>query len=437
MPPVGRSKKAKGGKKRSKQQTQQANMAESKRPKLEDEEDQGLTGKDKNTLLKWKQFQQETRPFIHPVRELMKPCEEGDMGGTLIHELRQLQQQQELIIKQQAVEIGKLQRELQDVQRTMSMQISLLKDKHKTIVLKCQVAGVTLPQELVSESTSSVVNIHHSPSPSAMLVSSRQASSSSQHTISQSKPILLQQQQQVPLLPPLSSSSSISTSSSFSTSTASSLTPPTSSFSTAMGALPSYSNSSPTNRIPPSGSRVPPPPHVHPPPPPSHPHHPVVSIVPLSSSCSLDSVRNTQRISPQHMLAGGGAGGRMSLQQHQFCGLGASQIDPARMMLGDHPHSQSQVDHLPSRQQTLSLGKNVRPGTGPMLLNDLSFSPLTSGELNDLDNSSIFLSPSLMPLTDDLDSILNITMPSGSGAGYGVGVKEEDLSQEPLLLDLK
>ena len=132
----------------------------------------------------------------------------------------------------------------------------------------------------------------------------------------------------------------------------------------------------------------------------------------------------------------------MPPQHHQFLSLGASQIGPPRMMLGDHPrHMQSQVDHLPTRPLTFSPEKNIRPGTGPMLLDDLSFSPLTSGELNDLDNPSgmggIFLSPSLMPLTDDLDSILNITVPSGSGAGYGVGVKEEELSRESLVLDLK
>ena len=432
---IGKPKKSKGGKKRSKhlQQTQQqGGMGELKRPKLEENEEDGLTGKDKQTLMKWKQYQQETPPFGHPIR--MKPSGEGSIVGMSVHELQQMVQQQETVIKQQAVESEKLQRELQDMQTAMNWQMSSQKDRHAAIVLKCQVAGVSLPPELLNDPG---VNINSFSTPSSMAMLSRQAASSSEHIISQSKSALLPQHPHTQL----STSSSIS--SSFPQSIATSLTPPPPPpFSSGMGCLLSYSNSTPSNHKRPLTSGVP----LHAPPPQSslHPHRPLVSIVPLSSTCnSLESVRGTQRLD---MLPG--VGGRVisgqllpQLQQQQFMSP-ASSHGPSRMMLGDLPqYSLSQVDHLSSGSQAYPLEKKMQPLTSPILLDNLSFSPLTSSELDQLHNPSglggIFMGPSLMPLTENLDSILNITMPLGSGAGYGVGVEEEELSQDPLMLDLK
>ena len=443
-PNAGRSKKAKGGKKRAKQHTQQqASMADQKRPKLEDDENDGLTGKDKQMLNRWKQFQPETRSIMHPVRKMIK-SEDGEVGVVSVHDLQQQNQQQELIMKQQAVEIEKLKSELRESQREMDECVAVLKDRHKAIVHKCQAAGLTLPQELVAD-----VKLNHS-----SLFSHQLQPSSTQQIISQSNSLLLQQPSLQNLVPHLPISSTSSTTASIPVS----MGPPTSFSSSAMSSLPSYSTISPTNRTPPSATRIlqgPPPPPIQPP---AHQHHPVVSIVTLSSACTVDSIQNSsQQINPHLMIGGGrGMGNRMipHLQQQQqqqqqqqhlqpsLMGMGGAQLGPGRMMLGGH--TQYSRSHMSmSRPPTFPLGKNVPPGTGPMLLSDISFSPLTSSELNELENPSemgeIFAGScsSLMPITDDLDSILNIPMPSGSGAGYGVGVKEEELSRESLQLDLK
>ena len=76
-------------------------------------------------------------------------------------------------------------------------------------------------------------------------------------------------------------------------------------------------------------------------------------------------------------------------------------------------------------------------GSPAMLIDDLTFSPLTSGELKELEQPPGYPAPSLVSFNDDLDSIL-LSMPSGSGAGYGVGVKEEELSHgSSLQIDLR
>jgi len=316
------------------------------------------------------------------------------------------------------------------------------------MLLKCQAAGVNLPQELLAD-----VKRKQFPTPlSRQLVGggAPPPPSSTQQIISQSNSLLLQ-----PHTPPPPPSLLASSASSIISNTLSSTPALCASFSSSNIASrpPAYSNVSPTNRTPPT--RVPQVPHPLPVIQPLPHHPPGVSIVTLSPACTVDSVLNTSHINPHIMVGGAGVGqgmsgsGRMMPQLHQQQSHhhpalmnvgGGAHLGPAsgRMMLADH--GRSHVGSLPSRLP-YPPGKNVPPSTGPIMLSDISFSPLTSGELKELDNPSevheIFGGSTLVPLTEDLDSILNIPMPSGSGAGYGVGVKEEELPRESLQLDLK
>ena len=83
----------------------------------------------------------------------------------------------------------------------------------------------------------------------------------------------------------------------------------------------------------------------------------------------------------------------------------------------------------------------LRTDPSPMI-RDLTFSPLTSSEFKELERQSLstystnpMVAFDLFP--DELDNIVNIAggLPTGSGAGYGVGVLEED--NKPPQLDLR
>ena len=85
----------------------------------------------------------------------------------------------------------------------------------------------------------------------------------------------------------------------------------------------------------------------------------------------------------------------------------------------------------------------LRTSTSPMMTN-YPFSPLTSSEFHKLESQNLSqYSPGVVstyePFPDDLDSILNIAeFPMGSGAGYGVGVMEEEImARAPPRLDLR
>ena len=372
---------------------------EVKRFKLEDE---GLTDKDRYTLSRWKHIQQTTRPFIHPIRKLVKPGELPDVAFL---------QQQDLTIKQQSSEIEKLQKQISECEKMMKDQnhlISKLTEKHKAIILECKKAGLKLPQDLLDESTPKLIG------------NSCQGALPSTHpqVSLQSNPALVQQTLMPRPLPPPPSTST--------------LTPvsPANVFSPPM-ITSAYPNTSPTNRTPPPA----PPLRIHPSS--LHTHRPPVSIVPLSSSCTTINNSNAStypQLNPRQMAG-------MLPHHNQF-------NPPSQMvMVGGHTgHAQNQIEIgevsqvMSSRQQLFGLGKTMLNPPGGMLIDDISFSPLTSSELKELEHPpSIGNSYPAPPISfaDDLDSILNITMPSGSGAGYGVGVKEEELPRGTPQIDLR
>ena len=398
---MNKPKKPKGGKKRKQQQNSQA---EQKKPKLEDEEE-GLTDKDKLTLNRWKGLQLDTRPFIHPIRKLVRT---GEPDASYV-------QQQDMLIRQQFAEIENQQKQIVEYERMIKEQNSLiasLRDKHAALVLECQESGVKLSQELLSQDNcvlksmgSSCQMLPPSHSNPGMPVQTRLSSLPPPH-------------------PPTSSSSS------------SSLTPasPANVFSPPM-IQPAYPNISPTNRTPPPN--IPPPLIRPPPPPPPPPHHTSVSMGALpNSSCVVDTVHvsnsSTYPLNPRQ---------RMPMHQGhaQFIALDQPQIlmGGGGGGGGGHTgHAQNQ-SHLPPglRQQSFPR-KNIHTSP-PMLIDDITFSPLTSGELKGLEQANSYQPPPLVSYNEDLDSILNLSMLSGSGAGYGVGVKEEDLLQGSLQIDLR
>ena len=73
-----------------------------------------------------------------------------------------------------------------------------------------------------------------------------------------------------------------------------------------------------------------------------------------------------------------------------------------------------------------------RASSGSM--REFTFSPLTSSDFKDLERQNL-----MDPFPEDLENILDIAgLPTGSGAGYGVGVAEdEELSRSPLRLDFR
>ena len=100
--------------------------------------------------------------------------------------------------------------------------------------------------------------------------------------------------------------------------------------------------------------------------------------------------------------------------------------------------SQPRGHHMTSRQP---FGNSDQLRTDPMI-RDLTFSPLTSSEFKELERQSLSTystnpMAAFDPFPDDLDNIVNIAggLPTGSGAGYGVGVLEED--NKPPQLDLR
>lgn len=103
-------------------------------------------------------------------------------------------------------------------------------------------------------------------------------------------------------------------------------------------------------------------------------------------------------------------------------------------------HQQAGASHMTTSQPFRS-GDHLRTDQSP-LIRDLTFSPLTSSEFKELERQNL-ASYSTNPMAafdafpDDLENIVNIAggLPTGSGAGYGVGVLEED--NKPPQLDLR
>ena len=382
-----------------------------KRIKVSEEDDNPLTSSDKNLLERWKRIQQMTVP---PIRKVVRP--DGSESVYL--------QQQEIILKQQAEKIERQQKRIEDQQRVIheqQEQIRVLQERHKHFIQECQAAGIKIPHQEslsannVSRNRTNTVPINatqhhvgtHAPPPSL-------------------QPRLPQQSQAVVSLPPP-------------------LPPIMPHHSQVLSPLMSqvFPNVSPTNRTPP-----PPPtsqPHI--PQPPTHltptpaPHMHLSSSSPSSISISISGSQNVSLASNMQQQVTAHTPGMYNLHQQSQMQMisGASRLH-AHNPGPSHLDMISGTHHISSGPPYIT-NEGVRTSSGSMI-SDLTFSPLTSSELKELECPpnlvGSYLAPSYDPIPDDLESILNITgLPTGSGAGYGVGVMEEEVSKMPPQLDLR
>ena len=289
-----------------------------------DESEISLSDQDKSVLDRWKRIQQTTRPFIHPIRKMVKSQGNGAEGVSLAYFQQQVEQ-----IEQQQKQIDEQKKVIQEQQE----QIRVLQEQNKVLICECQAAGIKIPQ---FGSQEIIPNVNHPPQPTVPPQPSQQTS----RTYSGVQPPLLHTQPP-PLQPPVSPSSVVSV----------------------------------TVNPPPFTSVSPPNPH-HPPPQPMHP---------TPSKSTVSHLQN--------------------------------------------PHLTTQFPLPPSQQASHALASYPSTGasTSPMMTN-LAFSPLPPAEFvaNDRQSLSSYSPNPYDP--DELENILNIAgLPTGSGAGYGVGVMEEEM----------
>ena len=331
----------------------------------------GVSESDQHTLDRWKQMQQVTRPFIHPIRKMLGKDGSGAEGGngSLTY--------QEQLLSQQSDRIEQQKHQLEEQQKKICEQeelIRLLQEQKRVLLQECQSAGISIPEAAVSTR----LGIYSTAAdPTANLPALSQPALTYASAIPPSQQSLSQ--------PPVSPAQPLSQAS-------------------------SYVNVSPT---------------LHPP---SHAHQ---------SEVHPSSVPRTTP--PQNLS-------RISQHAHPIHPSSA-QFVPAPQM---QPQAASHGININQTSQLLPAGTLYPPGeatirTSP-LMGNFNFPTLTN-EFQDLaPNESHGLLPrpySPPPLNtfdsfpDDLDSILNIAgLPTGSGAGYGVGVMEEELPGS-IQLDLR
>ena len=402
-----------------------------------------------------------------------------------------------MLFKQQAEDMEKQQRQLMEQHRVIQEQqeiIKLLYEQRKALIQEYQTAGLTLPQivmENLTPSTSVAMSSLHThpqsfpphppnapPPPQQQQQQSKVIHHVPSRPVSQPPPPLPPPQIQQP-----ASSTQLPPSSLHSMHQGPVLSPPMS-----QHPPPIYPNVSPESCTPPPHLTAPvhkqqlkqqqtqqassqqqqlppyPPPPLHPqhinhlPPPPSL--HPAVSvqhsISPAMTVMSSSSMAFSQRppvaaVHTQMMLPGGAASNTFLNQAPRpplppsggMAMLGnigrTSSVSQGGDMMA--PPGAGGGPPIMATRQPFGTNNQLRTDPSP-ILRDLTFSPLTSSEFKELERQSL-ASYSTNPMAafdtfpDDLENIVNIAggLPTGSGAGYGVGVLEED--NKPLQLDLR
>ena len=387
------SKRKKGDDRKRKHHNQEGAVPsdkQKKRPKLEQEDGESLSEKDKNTLDRWKKIQQTTQPFIHPV--------------TLHHHEQIIRQQGEEIERQQQT-VSQQQKIIQEQQD----QIRVLKDYQQLLIRECQSAGLKIPQIVSTKDPGTTV--HLIPAPPPPPPPSHGGATMMQHP---TQVVAQLRSSQGPSLPPPVSPAQV-------------LSPPL-----MPQPPPIYSSISPSLTVTASlpSHPHPPPPHQHPP-----PHPPPMHTVSVNSK-TFAAARPPPQMSSSQFIHSHGGGGPPVPVLHQSGGGGGNPLDMAGHL------------HMTSRPPYVVNEVGGRTTSSPMMSN-FTFSPLTSSEFKDIqaaanDRHSLpVYSPNPVasyqpPFPDDFDSILSITgLPTGSGAGYGVGVMDDELLTGPPQLDLR
>ena len=352
-----------------------------------------LTDQDVGNLDRWKNLQRSTKPFAHPVRKLTRPGQDN-VGEAASNEQRLSEENEALKIR--------LVNQHQVIQDQKD-QIKVLQEQQAILVRECQISGVKIPQMVLTE-ISKQTAIKASAVPSVQNPQTQVIPSSSR-TLRIPRPLVST------TLPPHAQVISQHLS------PGQALSPP----------IPRQMipNISPTSRTPPPlQSLVPPPRHTLP-----YPMHPV------SSSCNLSPPQNVVMSTvPAYSMPMGrppppGPG-------HFVPPQGQIRMPPALVdQHGVHVDSSQPPLVVPQRPPHMMTGP-IRTSSSS-LVGDLTFSPLTSSEFKELESQN--LGSTYDPFPDDLDNILDIAgLPTGSGAGYGVGVmEEEEISRSPLHIDLR
>ena len=144
----------------------------------------------------------------------------------------------------------------------------------------------------------------------------------------------------------------------------------------------------------------------HPPPPPSlthlshHRHHSVSGML-------------SQQHQPLHGV------GALGSQHYSHAGL-----PPPTLIT-----SSSATDQVPPHQ-SVSYTTPLGTHRGSSLVEGLTFSPLTSSEFREIDHKDQppgYSALLMRSYDEELNSILDIAVPTGRGAGYGVGVADDEL----------
>ncbi len=100
--------------------------------------EEDLSEQDKSILRKWKKLQQSTKPFVHPIRKLTKACATEDSCSH-----------QDQLLKHQSEQIAQLQRSIAEQQRVIQEQqdqIRQLQDRLRSLNHDGQAAAIKLPE---------------------------------------------------------------------------------------------------------------------------------------------------------------------------------------------------------------------------------------------------------------------------------------------------
>lgn len=354
-----------------------------------------ISDQDMGSLDHWKNLQKSTIPFMHPVRKLVRPNQEN--GSEIAFNEQNLREEIELLKLHLASQQQLIQQQKE--------RIKVLQEQKAVMIRECQNSGVKLPQTVLTEismqtpfNTSAIPNIQNPPfAQTKVIPSSSQPLCFPRPSVSPGLP------SHAPVIP--QHPQSISSNQAFSLPMPRQMMP----------------NISPTSRTPPHQA------HLNPPHPAAPTKHLVqYPIIPISSSCNVNPQQNTnistipaypvpvvRPLPPRQFVP----------QQRQI------RLPPELVHVGT-----SQPPLLNPQRQIMP-----RPITTSttLLTPDLTFSPLNSSDFIKLDNPD--LNSNYDPFPDDLDNILDIAgLPTGSGAGYGVGVVEdEEFRRSPLHIDLR
>lgn len=279
-------------------------------------------------------------------------------------------------IQQQSDQIEQQQRQIAEQKKVIEdqkEQIRILQEQQKALIFECQAAGIKVPHFVSQETTTTV---SHPSQPSI-------PSKKSGVPYSSAQPAPLHPQ---PPPPPLQQPVTCT---------------PAQVLSVPMNPPPPFPNISPPNAR-------------HPPPP--QPMHPTHRTPPPQTT--IPHLQNPQLPTTQFLLPP---------SQQTIANTSAAHL------------SLNQTPHILASKTSYPPGDAIGTSTSPTPAN-LMFSPVTPSEYTTNEPQSM---PSYSPnpyeaFPDELDNILNLAgLPTGSGAGYGVGVLEEELPLHRPQLDLR